>query len=457
MPEIEVVFPYVPFAPHQTALHLSDAKIRAAITGAQAGKTRCGCAETIDYAIRQPDYSPEDIVRGMPYTMVIGAPTYPVVRRVILPTFLELVPKPLIVGDGYHEGRHLLRIRGVRGESHVYFLSAKLSETWQGMTLYWIWLDEFPLLREQMYDEALTRLNTRGGKLLLTGTPRGPANWAKARVYDRRGTGELEFFTWRTADNPYYPRQELERLKKLVSPKYYRRIHEGDVLTSFEGQVYEMFIEAIHIRRASEYSFELPDGTRLGAAPQRVKLKSVIAGVDWGYGPNNPGAIVVLGVTPKNTWWVLDVVRETGLVVMAVKRQSSWVRHAQMLRARWGIQTFYCDPSSPDHVAQLVQNGLPAEAAYNEVEEGIESVARLMAVDEDTEETSWRVLDTCKAWLEEVRYYHRDEQDRIVKKFDHTQDATRYAVYTYRYDGVFDRERGFTPSRRGTQVARRRA
>ena len=443
-PDTETI-QYLPH-PYQRLLHLSPKRIKAAVCGARSGKTLGAAAEFIDKAIRQPGYQEQDILRGIPYTIAIGAPTYPMVDRVILPTILRLLPNSLRIGK-YHGTRRLLRIQGLRGETHIYFLSGKDPEGWQGQELYGVWLDEFPLCKELLYDEIQTRVSSRKGWILLTGTPRGP-NWAKTRIYDyaqtKEGGEELFFISWNTSDNPYYPRDQLEYQRQTMPPKYFVRTFEAswDV---FEGQIYDEFKEEIHVIDPSILRFSLPSRRRvLGNGENEVQLESVIAGVDWGYTHN--GAILVIGIDALGKYWVLDESVEREVLVSARDAsQDSWARRAAVLRAHWEIETFYCDPASPEYMSQFSKRGLNTVRAAKDVHEGIECVARMLHPGPTGTYPKLLILKHCEATIEEMKFYHWKEiggeaVEAPDKSNDHCMDAMRYAIYNHNRGKVFRRE-----------------
>jgi len=329
---------YEPFE-CQRRLHLATQRIRAAICGARGGKTLCGAWDAVDTAIDQPGMWQTDISRGSPYSIAVGARDFPQIERVVLPAVLSKVPRELILA-AYNHTRHVMTVRGRHGPTDIYFISGKDPESWQGQELYYIWLDEAPLMKEMMYHEARTRLSSRRGRLLLTGTPRGP-NWVKKQIYDvavsPAGRDEVFFTTWTTADNPHFPRDEFERARRTMPPNYFKRMYlaSWDV---FEGQVYEEFSSADHERRSEDFTWILPDRRRaVGTGSERVQLDVVFAGKDWGYG--HSGAFVVVGVAADGRYFVLDEIVADHLLVQArLPHQDSWILRIRAAVARWGVR-----------------------------------------------------------------------------------------------------------------------
>ena len=415
-------------------------------------------AELINNAAMQPGYQQADITRGIPYTIAVGAPTYPMITRVILPTMLRMAPDAMLMAP-YHKTDHLLRLRGKHGPTHIYFISTTNTTSWQGQDLYGVWLDEFALMKESMFDEAQVRLANRAGWLLMSGTPAGP-NWAKERVYDiaqtEEGRKEYYFTSWRTIDNPHFPRDELARLRRTMDPKQYRRNFEAS-FDAFSGQIYEDYLDELHSFDPQKVFFNLPNGRRIGgtggSAGKRVRLQTVIAGVDWGFGIGHPGVITVLGWdAQRRTWWVLDEAVDEGVLVVNDSGRDSWVARAQSFRARYGISTFYCD-HNPEHMAQFRTAGLPVQAAKKAVKPGIQCVTQYLRVinPEDPDPTTHlRISNVCKRLRSEMVFYHWKEgpggrigREEPAKENDHSVDTLRYAIYSHDQGSDFDREAGY--------------
>lgn len=104
--------------------------------------------------------------------------------------------------------------------------------------------------------------------------------------------------------------------------------------------------------------------------------------------------------------------------------------HADAIKARGEWLVGAIDPASrgrsqSDGQALLDtyrEHGLRLVLANNAVEAGILEVWQRLATGR------LKVFSSCQNWLSEHRLYRRDEKGRIVKKFDHLMDATRYLV-----------------------------
>jgi hypothetical protein len=458
-PTRQVALKFDPFDRQIPAL-VSTAPITMAVAGARGGKTKAGCPRMIYDALMQEDYHPDDIAAGTPYLMAIGAPTFPMLQRIILPSFLAMCPPEVVIGK-YHETRKRLRIRGRIGETHIYFLSGKAFESWMGMSLYRVWLDEFAQTKEALFDEIQTRLSDRKGRLLLTGTPQGP-NWAYERLYkpwsEWRGLSEeeresdpyhpgreIEFYSWRTVDNPYIDRKFIEQKKRTMPMRFYRRTFEA-TWDTFEGQVYEEFLQAVHCKPRKDYRFKLPNGRVVGTGPNLIPLVKVVCGVDWGFAPGHSGVLLVGGVDTAGRWWLLQESVSEGVLVRADIGADSWITRAQALRVKWGIEYFICDTADPEAITQFKRAGLKCYGAVKHVKDGIEAVAKYLHVDEEVNEPRMFVLDDLRTTIDEVTYYHwKEGKEEPEKVADNTCDALRYLVFTQETRGRFRREPAYQP------------
>lgn len=429
----------IPYDPHpfQAVLHAAPHTIKAGICGARSGKTLSFAAECAMNCIEQPGFSREMAASGLTYDVAIGAPTYRMIRRNILRIFTSMIPREIVVGR-YHQTENILRLRGQYGLTVVNFLSATNPESWEGQDLFGVWLDEFAQMKELMFHEAQVRLSNRRGWLLMSGTPKGPT-WVKRQVYDYarspQGKGKIFCITWKTSDNPTFPKDMLEKERAMLPARFFRRMYEAS-LESFQGQIYEEFTTERNVRPRSKYRFLLPDGRRtMGIGSTEVRLVHLVAGVDWGY--STPGSIVVVGTSDTGQRFVLDLEYETGIeVVSEDPTQDTWLKRAQVLNAEWGIETFFCGQDQPGNISSFKRGGLNAMAADVSVEVGIMSVASAMKGTMAEGESMLVILSDLEALLEEVQQYHWEEDSdgnptgRPEKVNDHACDGLRYAVYS---------------------------
>ncbi|MFQ5474163.1 MAG: hypothetical protein ACE5FA_14935, partial [Dehalococcoidia bacterium] len=85
---------YRPY-PHQLKFHESRSHRKAAIGGLGMGKTAMGCMEAV--------YVSCIYNASVPHVGIVGAPTYPMIRDVILPVFKEYWPRQLLRGGSWEK------------------------------------------------------------------------------------------------------------------------------------------------------------------------------------------------------------------------------------------------------------------------------------------------------------------------------------------------------------------
>lgn len=389
---------------------------RAAIAGIGGGKTEVGAFEAVRHCVAYPG------MKGL-----IVAPTYRMLNR---STRLVLLKVAGWWGDilGVKEYKSEARVEFTKvvnqanGEcSSVYFGHAQDADSLRAVEVGYFWIDEAPLCSQEAFRVAMGRIRQPGvpHRGWITGTPKG-RNWVYRTFVEERESWEPKrqkaygFHTWRTHENPLYQAEPefLTALEAEYGPgsDFYAQEIEASFIT-FAGLVYKDYDPARH---------DIP-----GPTPRFVR---VVAGVDWGF--RSPGCIVVLAEDGAGNIWLIDEVYERNRVVSG-KPGDDWVSDAKDLRARWGVQAFFCDPEDPHAIFQFADAGLPAFQADNRRMPGVKAVQALLAT------TRLRLLEGAapNVVTEFGQYHWRTDRDGNPvedadpsKEFDHAMDALRYAV-----------------------------
>jgi len=436
----------IPTTPHifQARAVVSPKPIVGVIAGARSGKTTTGGLKTAIVATRQPGFTVGDLDNPDGYVLGVGAPTFRMLFRVVVPEIRRSIPRELVIEDRA-ETKQRMVIRGRWGRTTIFFLSAQHAASWYGLKLAWAWVDEFPLVKEMLFDELQTRLSDRKGQLFLTGTPQGP-NWAYDRIYlpwtqDR---GDVDFFTWRTVDNPFMDRAFIESKRKTMPPKYFRRTFEASFET-FQGQIFEDYSTLENERQSTDFRFIRPDGVGVGFGAEIVRLKEIVAGVDWGFAHN--GVIVVVGIALDGRVFVLEESVASGLLVRTDDaRDDTWVRRARKLAARWAPATFFCGEDRPENILHFGREGLRARRAVTDVKDGILSIATAIHPLDDGRSGLVVLRDACPVLAGEIARYHwmttsdGTEKEEPHKVDDDTVDALRYALHSSQKRKAFRRQ-----------------
>lgn len=246
---------------HQQFFHRSKARIRGAFAGRRAGKSEAGAVESIIFAEQKIGYKPSAID---PYLGVIIAPTTDMLRRLSLQK-LKAYAGNMIVE--HHETHGELTWHN---GTKILAISADKPQRLEGIKANFIWIDECLQVKEQLFLEAMARVSDTEGYIWCTGSLgvnfTNPKNhWAWKRFKEKPIDG-AEVFEWTTADNTYFPRLELERLKDTLDPRTFRQMFEIDWSVPGTGLVYDDF----------------DDGNLIRSYNYNPNLKTYVA-IDWGY------------------------------------------------------------------------------------------------------------------------------------------------------------------------------
>lgn len=281
-----------------------------------------------------------------------------------------------------------------------------------------LWIDEADRVAADAWrGQLMTRLSDHKGWALFSSTPYAArAGYLWLDFISRKDVegSDIEFISWKFVDNPTNDLEELKTAKALLPDRYFKREYEAN-LDAFVGMVFSL--------KDSEHLVDI--------VPQRNAFRRVIAGVDWGW--NDPGSIVVLGDTGRQIY-VLDELCESHLPVISPQSERSWCTEAVALRAKWGIDTFYCDPSAPAYIHAFQQAGLAAIGAFNDITIGVRRI------DEQMMGRGLQIdRNKCPTLIKEMRnlQWAVDKKTNATKEEpepgnDHCIDALRYGVMELR-------------------------
>lgn len=242
---------YRPFR-EQQRFHLSKARVRGAFAGKRGGKTESGAVEMVMCAEEKRGYKPSPID---PPLGIIIAPTGDMLRRLSLKKFLAY-SSPFITS--YHRSHQ--EITWHNG-TEIYGISADKPQRLEGVKANWIWIDEVFQVSEQLFLEAIARVSDTQGLIWCTGSlgtqyQNPKAHWAYKYFKESPLNGST-CFEWSTAQNPYFSREELERLKDALDPRTFRQMYEIDWNVPGTALVYDDFSEA-NLIRGYVYNPNLP-------------------------------------------------------------------------------------------------------------------------------------------------------------------------------------------------------
>lgn len=397
--------------------------IRLLVCGARSGKTRATIGgECIRDTFLQPGYWRSDIADQTPYGILVSEPTFKMLKLIAWPLLLKAIPTQSIAEKSLSD--RILFVRGVHGLSQIICASYEQGEEKiEGISLYRSYLDEVFQAPKSFFDEVLVRLADREGRLVMSGTPK-PCAWIQDEIIDKAGIdSDIFFHTWKTIDNPYFPAESLDRLRKILPPKVFRRNFEAS-LESFDGQIYESFDRDIH---TADFTIDIN------------KYQVIWGSHDWGFSHN--GSMYIYGLRDDDEVDVLHEVSESGIpAIPMASGQESWAGIMQEYQEQYEekFDFFYAGPDRPENIASIRQGGVRIKGADNAVNEGIQFVSALMHVD-DRGRSKLRIHKSncpklCKK-LPMLRWKERADgslSEEQLKRDDDEADSLRYGLFSMR-------------------------
>lgn len=391
--------PLPPVYDKQRDFIMTAAHHAAFVAGIGSGKSVAGAIRLHRMAL---GWVGETRIRTPNLTM-FTAPTEDMIKKASLRTVLEIADADIIA---HNKNDKLITLRN---GSEIYYASTQKYEHLRGPSIRGWWGDEHALDDPAVRPIMIGRLRQHGqlGYDWVTTTPRGRNHVWRTFVQDVPAEGKPEYFIIKATsrENTFQDSAIVDAWEQEYTGDFAEQELGGEFV-AFEGLIYNEFDRARHVRASMK------------PYPRHI------AGVDWGFA--NPGVIVVIG---------LDEDGRAGVVQELYQRQTrieEWVAMAAQARATWGISRFYCDPANPDNIRKFVEAGLPAEAANNTVETGIQVVKNRLVVREDRQARLVLTQDAVNLISEFESYQWATNRhglrDEPVKANDHALDALRYAL-----------------------------
>jgi PBSX family phage terminase large subunit len=372
----------------------------AIIAGVQSGKTFTGAYWAGNKITQFPDKN------GL-----IVAPTYKILQHSTLDKFFSVWPQ---LRKYYKEQKGIIELPT---SGKVFIRSADQPLGIEGMTIHWGWGDEAGMMARLMWTVIRSRVSLTGGQFLITTTPYN-LGWLYQDFYIPWKEGrdkDLSVFTWRSIDNPFFPKEFAEKERGRLRVEEYARRYEGE-FRKMEGLVYDLPAEQI-----------IPFDRHIIS---KAEFKGV--GIDWGF--RNPAAIVI-GALYDNAWYIVDEWKETEKTTKEI---------IAVLEDKWKefrLKRVYPDPAEPDRIKEMEEAGFKNRIGetHKDIKGGISHIQQLI------KEKRLFVFDTCHNFLDEMSSYHYSEgqegkpfKDEPEKFNDHAMDAMRYLIFSYKPTGEID-------------------
>ena len=238
-------------------------------------------------------------------------------------------------------------------------------------------------------------------QLAAATNPGPPDHWLKKRFTPP--TADRVYLHATPFDNRFAPADYLESLRSEdTGTAVAKRLIRGEWAAA-EGVIWELPMEAIR-------------------EPDTRSWKRVVAGIDWGF--VHTFACEVVGQSGSGRLAVIDEVYERGETIDQVIPRLQYVRELH------GIETFYADPSEPAYILQCQRAGLPVKAARNDVDPGIQAVAKAIREGMTVTPGARGLLNEMPGytWKPKRGGVGGDFQEKPIEINDDACDALRYAV-----------------------------
>lgn len=330
------------------------------------------------------------------------APTYQQARDIAW-EMLKKELKPIALK--INESRLELEVKNKEGKPMTIVLRGWESiETLRGQKFRFVVIDEVASMRnfwvgwQEVLRPALTDLQ---GHCLFISTPKGFNHFYD--LFNLQDTDtDYKSFHFTTYDNPFIPREELEKARKELTEDRFAQEYLADFRKT-EGLVYKEFNREKHL---------FDDYTNRGQIIRRI------VGVDFGF--TNPSAIYTIELNSDNHYWITGEFYKTG------KTNSELIDYIITIKA----DAVYPDPAEPDRIKEMQDRGLNVQEVSKDIEKGVDSVVQLFRTGR------LHVHKDCISLISELETYrypdkrpNNNEPETPIKENDHACDAIRYALF----------------------------
>lgn len=334
------------------------------------------------------------------------APTYKQAEMIAWKMLLEMVPPQAM----RKKNEVKLEVQLANG-SEISLKGADNEDSLRGTGLHFVVLDEFSMMKPNVWPEIIRpMLSDTQGRALFIGTPKGKNHFWDLFMKGERGEAGYSSHKYKTEDNPFIQRSEIEEARKQLSEIYFRQEYESS-FEDFTGLVYPEF-GSRHIQ-----SFEKQDWWE------------TICGIDPAL--SGTTACVFVGVDDQGKLWVFDEFYEQNKRVSDVAESIKTKAQAYVIDPASKIRNVQRQGSLYSLADEYADCGVYPEPGENDVDAGIARVAEYFKKDMIV------IHPCCKNLIHELeRYRWADERETSLglakakpyKSHDHACDALRYVV-----------------------------
>ena len=346
------------------------------------------------------------------------APTYPLMKKKMLPEFLRLFVDTFHLGE-YNKSDKIFTVsddgelalfgKAQTVKTTIHFGHAQDPDALESATAKAAWLDECGQGKFKLgsFEAIMRRLSLFIGRVLMTTTPYN-LGWLKQKFWDlwERGQGKansIRVISFPSTANPSFPKAEYERAQRDL-PRWKFDMFYRAIFTRPAGMIYDCFKDAINKVKA----FVIPSEWK------------IYGGLD--FGGVNTAALKIAENPRTGQWYVFQEYHAGGLTSR---------EHAAQLQKEYPISQAVGGAASEGQWRdEFGSGGLPIQRPpISGVEVGIDRVYGAF------KNGLLFIFDTCTQLLDEVGSYARETNDmgepteKIADKSTyHLLDALRYIM-----------------------------
>lgn len=300
--------------------------------------------------------------------------------------------------------------------SAIELKGADNEDSLRGIGLDFLVVDEFASIYDNwsVYHEVLRpALADKKGKVLFIGTPRGKDSFYELWLKGQRHDEGWKSWQFKTIDNPYIDKKEVEEAKASTPDRYFRQEYEA----SFEG-----FVGLIYPELCKNHiipKFDIPaEWEKVGAIDPAMSGRTAAL-----FGATDTKGTLYI----YNEYYELDVrVSEVVSSLNKIDKIDRWlIDPASKIKSRTQQGQLY---SLWDEYSD---RGIHAVTGENDVNAGINRVAEYLKTHK------LYIFNNCRNLIWELERYHWAESKESIKgevkaqpfkKNDHLCDALRYMI-----------------------------
>jgi PBSX family phage terminase large subunit len=388
--------------PFQQKALFSNKRVTGLISGIQAGKTFLG-ALWMRFQVSKFTSKGDNFI--------VAAPDYKIMSQATSPRLATVLRG---LGNWHAQDSYW----SLSNERKVYLRSMHDPDSVEGIPgVRAIWPDEMGKMNFKSWVNLTGRAAPMQANILFTTTPYA-LNWVYRDLYKPWSEGrnqDIEIIQFRSIDNPYFPKDEYERQKRLLDERTFAMKYEGQ-FKKMAGLVFADF-DDIRNMIAPE---EIPS--------LRLDRWHIVAGVDFGY--TNPTAITVRAI---NKYEKEDI--QIADFYQSYLTPGQKVQICKQYKEKYHISEFICDSEDPGMIAEMNNANLSARG----VDKGPGSLLRMISKhNELIRSGEYKLMrGTCRHTLDEYETYHypeytgKDEnvEENPVDNNNHLMNANCYVTW----------------------------